>query len=278
MGLVPLAFSVKPDRVLWVPSTKEKGRMMKVYVYDPPSKGESGLRPVHINLHGSGFVLKLHGMDDEVCRYISQTLDCTVLDADYAKGPERPFPAAYFEVLDIVAYVQAHSHLYDTTRITIGGSSSGGNLALSAASHLPKGTIKSVVTFYPPCFLKWKPDTRNTKETRAVGADIDGRIRQAFKMSYCPPDTNMTDDRLSPIYGDMKAFPAVTIVCGDKDPFYVDVEGFVSKLRSAGGDCVLMSVPGAGHDWERLAKPGTPYVKLRKEAFELVVRRLKEVY
>lgn len=46
------------------------------------------------------------------------------------------------------------------------------------------------------------------------------------------------------------------------------------KLTDDGVDCVLHTVPGAGHGWERFVKPGTPLWDARTEAFELVESRL----
>lgn len=58
-------------------------------------------------------------------------------------APENPFPAAPDDVKDIIDYVVANAEGYfDTSRITIGGFSAGGTLALTAGVSQPKGTLK----------------------------------------------------------------------------------------------------------------------------------------
>lgn len=90
---------VTRKRIL-VPS-RQKGRSIKVDVYQPESStaSEGGVwqaakKPVHINWHGSGFVLPCLGGDVDFCTYMVQKLQITILDADYRKAPENPFPAA----------------------------------------------------------------------------------------------------------------------------------------------------------------------------------------
>jgi acetyl esterase/lipase len=58
-------------------------------------------------------------------------------------GPEAPFPAAPDDVKDMIDHVVVNAQGYfDTSRITIGGFSSGGTLALTAGVSQPKNTLK----------------------------------------------------------------------------------------------------------------------------------------
>jgi len=59
LELVPLDHSILPDRVIYVDAQNED-RKIRVEVYEPP--GATGPLPVHISLHGSGFVVPLLGM------------------------------------------------------------------------------------------------------------------------------------------------------------------------------------------------------------------------
>ncbi|KAL5640359.1 hypothetical protein ACGC1H_007579 [Rhizoctonia solani] len=65
-------------------------------------------------------------------------------------GPEHPFLAAPNNVKGAIEYVLANTEGYfDTNRITIGGFSAGGALAITAKASLPKGTLKGVISIYP---------------------------------------------------------------------------------------------------------------------------------
>lgn len=127
--------------------SRDKGRMIKVDVYTP-NKGISKPSPIHINWHGCAFICPIFGIDAKICSYIASKLGCIVFDADYRKTPQHPFPASPQDALDVCYYVLAHPELYDAKRISLGGSSSGGNLALGAAASLGSERICAVSELY----------------------------------------------------------------------------------------------------------------------------------
>lgn len=63
-----------PDGVLHIPS-RDPGRTIKLHVYH----GQPSVKPqpVLINFHGSGFVVPVHGQDDEFCRLVSRARRAT---------------------------------------------------------------------------------------------------------------------------------------------------------------------------------------------------------
>ncbi|KAG8705722.1 hypothetical protein FRC08_001501 [Ceratobasidium sp. 394] len=95
-------------------------------------------------MHGSGFVIgSLFESDAEFYRDISREAGAIVLDCDYAKAPTHTFPAAYDDVCDVIAHVLANQDgHYDTSRLTIGGFSAGGTLALVVSATMPQNTFK----------------------------------------------------------------------------------------------------------------------------------------
>lgn len=120
-------------------------------------------------------MVDMFGTDSDFCRMVSDSTGAIVLDCDYAKGgcstrqksiaalvdgvsaPESPFPAATDDVKDVIDHVVANAEGYfDTSRITIGGFSAGGTLALTAGVSQPKNTLKGEYTCtrphtYKPC-------------------------------------------------------------------------------------------------------------------------------
>ena len=109
-----LAKQFKIKRRTLVAPSRQQGRTIKLHVYSPMNDGfDAAKRPVHVNWHGSGFgmfhmqefssvrrtdtnstVLPLHGDDSYFCAFLAATLQISVIDADYRKAPEHPFPAA----------------------------------------------------------------------------------------------------------------------------------------------------------------------------------------
>lgn len=87
--------------------SRDKGRYIKSRVYNKAKleNEESQGRvpsPVLINWHGSGFVIPALGSDHVWCERVARETGVVVIDADYRKGPEDPFPAAVEDCRDVI--------------------------------------------------------------------------------------------------------------------------------------------------------------------------------
>lgn len=136
IGVLDKSASSRPTRTFRVSSSKDSRRKIVVDVYEPSEStnlARRGPLPVHVNFHGSGFVLPCHGSDAELCAHWAAQIGCIALDSDYAKGPRHPYPAAIDDALDVLAYVESRKDLFDLSKITVGGFSSGANVAIQAA-------------------------------------------------------------------------------------------------------------------------------------------------
>ena len=111
----------------------------------------------------------MYGTDSDFCQRLASELGITVLDCDYAKvccsfgvasffdessikAPEYPFPHAYIDAVDVLRHVIFECrHLYDISRLTVGGFSAGGALAFAMAQNeeLGRKYIKGIVGLYP---------------------------------------------------------------------------------------------------------------------------------
>lgn len=73
-------------------------------------------------------------------------------DESSIKAPEYPFPHAYIDAVDVLRHVIFECrHLYDISRLTVGGFSAGGALAFAMAQNeeLGRKYIKGIVGLYP---------------------------------------------------------------------------------------------------------------------------------
>jgi acetyl esterase/lipase len=209
IGLVPKPTSIKPTNQFVITSTKSKSRNIEVHVYRPPSsEKQNHPLPVFVSFHGSGFTLPCFGVDAELCTHIAAKVGCIVVDADYAKGPEDPHPAAIDDALDVLAFVASKPDLFDLDRVAVGGYSAGGNVAMLAALSLPEGTafsIKAIIAWYAPTDL-----TRAGKGKKVPW--IMQRTHQASRQCYLPPGKDASDPRVSPLFGDSAKFPPTTLI------------------------------------------------------------------
>jgi len=276
IGLVAKNISRKPTRRIFVQSTSSS-RRIAVDVYEPPSVGgqeHKGLLPVLINFHGSGFVLHVHGCDSELCTYWSRKLNCVVLDADYAKGPSNPHPAATRDALDVFAYVATQSDKYDLSRVALVGYSSGGNIAMLAAlqNSVQEVNIKALIAWYTPTNMGRAGDPS------MAATPFRHRIHQAFRQCYLPPGIDRTTPDVSPLFAQSRLFPPLTLIVGEDDKLMIDSVELKEKLQKDEVDCVLHTIPDAGHAWERFVKEGTPGWAARLDAFSLMEKRLREAF
>ena len=192
--------------------------------------------------------------------YKRQELNCAVLECDYRKAPENKYPAAHNDTEDAVLYVLANENTYDTTRISVGGSSAGGNMALSLSARMGSERIKSCFALYPAAQLT-DPERLATvmgcvSDEFRSGVVIPHWSMKLFINAYTTPGTDMNDPRLSPIFYDASKFPKyVAVACGDADTLYHMSFAFMKKISgSASGTNVdgsrrFICVPNEAHEF-----------------------------
>ena len=132
-----------------------------------------------------------------------------VIDADYAKGPEYPYPACHEDALDILRYVVSQEDLFDKNKLVLGGQSSGSNIALVAATQVPEDVVKinAVIAWYPATDLSTRGDL--TKRST-----LGSWIHKSTRRAYLPPTLrlDLKDPRISPFYAPSDAFPPTLFI------------------------------------------------------------------
>ncbi|CAE6442777.1 unnamed protein product [Rhizoctonia solani] len=275
-GSAPYYTKFSPNRSFTVKSSYST-RRIKINVFEPSgfTPSPSKKYPVYLNFHGSAFIIPALGTDADFCRIVSNRTGAIVLDCDYAKAPEWPFPAAPEDVQDVIAYVMVNKEGYfDTSRIVIGGFSVGGTLALTAGASQPKRALKGVVAMYPAT------DLSINHRTQFPSHRSEGNPKPALPLwlldlgyrSYIPPNTDLSDPRLSPVNMAISSFPEriLLVVCED-DPLRVEAMGLAEKLKAAGMQVNLKEMPKMVHAWDKGAKEKTPSGVARHEAYETAI-------
>lgn len=121
-----------------VAMTPDDADGVPVRVYRAPDADPAMARACVVSLHGGGFVFGgLDTYEPQARRWAAAT-GATVVDVDYRRAPEHPFPAAPDDVRTVLGWLVAHADRLgiDPTRIALAGDSAGGNLALSAGLRL----------------------------------------------------------------------------------------------------------------------------------------------
>ncbi|KAJ5154633.1 Alpha/beta hydrolase fold-3 [Penicillium coprophilum] len=255
-----------PDEIRQIKS-RDATRTIKVHLYRPPGSSPS---PVLINFHGSGFVIPLHGGDDEFCRRVSHETKHTVLDVRYRLAPEYPFPAALNDVEDAIKYVFSCPDEFDLTRVSISGFSAGGNLALAAASNLfPRDTFRSLISIYPVTDLS--PDPASKIAPARGDFVIPLPVMRLFDRCYIPSSLDKRDPRISPLYAEADRFPRrVLIITADGDTLALEGEELARKIkRLHGWHVVSERMAGCSHGWDKSTRVGSPQYQAKERAYQL---------
>ena len=154
--------------------------------------------PLLIYLHGGGWTFGSLNSCARFCDAVAASGHVKVLAVDYRLAPEHPYPAGLDDCLAAIAYAREHASSLgiDPKRISVGGDSAGGNLALaSALTDLEHGDIHSLVLFYP--VTKAFADGSASWTTYGKGYGLDADIMEAFNQAYTG-GRHMHDPLVSP--------------------------------------------------------------------------------
>ena len=149
-----------------------------------------------------------------MCTHIAYQTGAIVLDVRYSKAPEHPFPTAFNDVVDVLAFLLARPEAFDGDRITLGGYSAGGGIALAVAAAWP-GVVKAVIAHYPVVRLQsFAAPVRGVRPLPrgAPGLALPRAMRKLFKAAYVPSGADLSDPRLTPLSAPTDAFPPTTII------------------------------------------------------------------
>ncbi|KAI1866405.1 hypothetical protein JX265_007706 [Neoarthrinium moseri] len=259
-----------------IPSRDPK-RRIAANVYYPPGYSTTHPTPVLVNWHGSGFVLPLLGSDVAFCSRIAQAAGIVVVDADYRKGPEHPFPGPLNDVEDTLQWVVTQEGL-DAKNVGLSGFSAGACLALEAASTVRVDQnqeqlhIRAVVAFYPITDLAMAPEDKRVP--RPIKPHPIWALH-IFNDCYAPDPESRKNPAVSPSFVDVKSFPSLTafILCeGDSlRPEATQLADRLQEQKNSSQDVVLHVLEGVPHGFDKGAQEGTLEWARREEAYDHLV-------
>ena len=195
--------------------------------------------PVHINVHGGGFV-RPHMVRDEI--YSARVADAIrgiVVDVDYRLAPEYPFPTAFDECYDICKWVfsQAGAWDADTKRISMGGHSAGGNLTAAVALKANKTKdfrLCLQVLDYAAFDMVTDPADKPEAASNLIPVERGRAFFRAYtdgdesvaRNPYCSP--SVASDEM------MKGLPEALVISAGKDNFRFENADYAARLVANG--------------------------------------------
>ena len=187
--------------------------------------------------HGGAYINQPNAQQTGMAARAAKETGCEVVLMVYPKEPVYNCEAAYDLCL---AYYRSYLETNDCGKIVFMGDSAGGGLALGLAEVLrDRGdpAPEELILISPWVDLTMS----NSDMARYVDLDpmlgIDGLRRMG---EVWADGLEMTDPRVSPIYGDLSGLGKVTMTTGTWEILYPDSLLLAAKLEDAGTDCDLI--------------------------------------
>ncbi|MBR4702952.1 MAG: alpha/beta hydrolase [Oscillospiraceae bacterium] len=225
----PLTLPVAGER-MEVPT--RAGRIRAIFY-----KAKKPHAPVFFEMHGGGFVAGNCEDVDFWCALLRDQLDINVVNLNYRKAPQFPWPSAADDAFDTVKWFYEHAAEYDldTGKMAIGGHSAGANLAavicLRTLRESAPWSFKLQVLDYPPLDLRTSAFDKFSHPMA-----IPPQIAVMFDACYIAPGQG-DDPLVSPAVAEpeeLKGLPAACIVTAEYDSLRDEGELYGRKLIAAG--------------------------------------------
>ena len=188
-------------------------------IYEPRGCGHRRL-PALLYLHGGGWTFGSINSCGRFCNAMAASGLMRVIALDYRLAPEHPFPAGLNDCTAAVNHIAGHagSLMIDAGRITVGGDSSGGNLALATAmSEQCRAQVESLLLFYP--VTKAMPDGSESWQRYGSGYGLDAELMEAFNRAYAL-NADAAQPAVSPGLcspSELSRLPRTLIVAAERD-------------------------------------------------------------
>lgn len=231
--------------------------------------------PVHLITHGGGFILKTPKQEDNVAEYLASEVGCYVVIPDYDAAPAVRFPVEEEESYDAFRWIHEHGNEqgWDQDRVTVGGASAGGKLALNVAlMAIDDGYYVplAVSSEYGAADMSMPDEARTSaKKNPIVGNGLMTLIRKTYFVG-----ADLTTPLASPaLHPRLAELPPTLIETAELDTLKHESNALAAKLTRLGAEVTHREFAGVDHAFTH-AKP----VEVAREAITMIGDHLKKAY
>lgn len=259
----------------FVPRMEKKP--VETFLYEPKEKRYDPM-PVMFNIHGGAWVGSDATALDEQSQKMADTLSAFVVNINYKKVDEEPFPYCQYEVVDVVKYFYKHAEQYgiDKEKLNLIGYSAGGHICAGAAIILKNEGIKlcSNIPTYP--FLDFTSFEKG--ETMGLG----DRTLKLMKDVFFRGNIDIHSAVMSPAIAsadDLKGLSDTYIILCGPDELYQQGLDYQKQLQQAGVNVEVKVFEPSKHGFMEgdYSEIKTENDAIQKEQMELCFLYLKDI-
>jgi acetyl esterase len=250
------------------------GGEITVRVYTPLGDGPF---PVHVYFHGGAFWLGELDHFDIQCKELCAGAGCVVVSTDYRLAPENKFPTPVEDCYSALLWTVANAEelQIDTSRVSIGGGSAGGDLTAVVAMMARDRNG-------PPLVLQVLdiPVTDLTMSCPSVVENGEGYLltRAAIEQYvdfYLEDPGDAKNPYASPLMAeDLSGLPPAVVMTAEFDPLRDEGEAYAARLAEAGVPVKQKRWLGHVHGSASM----TALVPSAREWRDEIIQALREAY
>lgn len=231
-----------------------------------PKSGET--RGAIVYLHGGSYVHEIVKQHWSLVGRIVEAAKCTAYVPIYGLAPEHDFREAYTFAM---AVYRLATTTHDPSKVVLMGDSAGGGFALGLAMAAKKAGLASVARLV--LLAPWL-DLALENPDIAYVERIDPWLARRGLLVAAKAWANGADPKLpelSPIHGDVRGLPPMTIYAGTHDILWPDATRLAQRARQAGVAVDFVEAKGMMHVYPLLPVPEG------RAAAERIVRELAQL-
>ncbi|KAF4591359.1 hypothetical protein GQ602_001658 [Ophiocordyceps camponoti-floridani] len=239
-----------------VPRTVSTGPPIPVRCLVPEGEPPEGGWPALLYFHGGGWVFGDLDTENVGATHLCSRSACVVACVDYRLAL-KTLPAAVDDAWEASLWLSTEAQTLlpiNTTRLAVGGSSAGGNLAAVIAQRASATPSSNLVFQLQLLLVPVIDNTASTATSSTYAANEHAPGLSVAKMlwyrdHYLPRVEDWAHPEASPLLweGDWASLPPAVVVLAGVDPLRDEGERFASRLEGAGVRVELRVFEGQPH-------------------------------
>ncbi len=260
---------IAPPTEIGVPTRHAEIRCL---VYRPPRDAPLAADPpVHLEIHGGGFVARDPEQDTHIANFIASEVGAVVVSVDYDAAPQAQYPKAEEECYDVAEWIVANgaANGWDGSRLSVLGVSAGGKFAIAVAQmayETQAFRLRALTLAYAAADV-----TRTDRTSPKKRPMVSIAVQRLAADTYFPDVARRTEPLASPILDKELALkvPATLILTGEYDTLGPELNQIATDLAAAGVSVTHHMFRQTDHGFLHY-KP----VETAREAMELIETHL----